>query len=81
MQDTRTIINYTTFKSNEEFIKWQSEGEFKKIHQVQPQLMEMGIGLDEFDDGKTKGAKGAGKTTFGVFVTYLTEIEETEDAT
>ena len=76
----RKVINYTTFTSNEEFTKWQLEGDVKKVHTVQPQLIEMGIGLDEFDDGKTKGATGAGKTTFGVFVTYLTEIEDgTED--
>ena len=41
--------------------------------------MEIGLGLDEFDNGKIKGAKGEGKTTFGVFVTYLTEIEVGED--
>jgi len=72
----RTIINYTTFNSNEDFIKWQSEGEPKQIHQVQPQLIEIGLGLDEFDDGKTKSATGEGKTTFGVFVTYLTEVDD-----
>lgn len=29
-KSTRTIINYTTFESNEEFNKWQTEGEPKK---------------------------------------------------
>ena len=72
----RTIINYTTFKSNEDFIKWQSEGEFRQIHQVQPQLMEIGMNVDELENGNSKSATGEGKTTFGVFVTYLTEIND-----
>ena len=28
----RTIVNYTTFKSNEEFVEWQRTGDVKTIN-------------------------------------------------
>ena len=76
MLKDRKIIKYRTFNSSTEFEKWQEESdEPRHINQIQPQLIEMGIGLDEFDDGKDKGMTGAGKTTFGIFVTYLEDMK------
>ena len=80
-KEKRTIINYTTFKDNAEFIKWQTDGTKKNIHTVVPQLMEIGLDMTEYDldvldDEGSKKANGSGRTTFGVFVTYLTEIED-----
>ncbi len=76
MEDTekviRKIIKYKTFKSSAEFEKWQEEStEPRQINQIQPQLIEIGLGLEEYDIGNNTGAKGEGKTTFGIFVTYL----------
>jgi len=67
------IINYITFKNNEEFVKWQNE-EYRQIIQIAPLMMEVNLGIDEFDDGKDKGMVGKGENTFGIFVTYSEEV-------
>ena len=72
----RKIINYTTFKTNADFIAWQMDGVKKQVHQVQPQLMQIGLDITEKEAEGDKNATGNGKTTFGVFVTYLTEFED-----
>ena len=77
----RTIINYTTFKTNDEFVQWQTDGIKKNIHTVQPQMMDIGIDMDESGEEGSKNVKGQGAPSFGVFVTYLIEIKEDEDGT
>lgn len=69
------VINYITFKNNDEFVAWQLE-EQRSIISISPQMMEMEIDLDEIGEtGTSKNINGTGRLSTGVFITYAEETE------
>ena len=63
------IVNYTTFKSNAEFVKWQEETQIDLIN-VAPLVMEIELDTTEEEQNEKKVAESSGKITTGIFVTY-----------
>lgn len=70
------VIHYKTFESDEEFSKWQREGDTERqIHTVSPFLHSFDLDMDTGNDTKRIGSdattKGGAQTAVGCFVTYI----------
>lgn len=61
------VFKYKFFKTNDEFIKWQCEGE-RKITQIQPMPLSMdGCSSGDFSESNFN-------LSFGVFIVYIEDL-------
>lgn len=66
--EMRKIVNYSTFKTNDEFVEWQKVADINDIHTVAPIINSI--------DGNYSDDKVAMAPEVGVFVTYSVKGEE-----
>ena len=66
------IINYTSFETNDQFVKWQKENSVNVIT-VSPLMMKMDLSVTEEDQNEKSVSEGSANLTAGIFVTYVIE--------
>jgi len=63
------MLNYITFNSNEEFVKWQGDNENTNIVSASPIVKDAGLDITENE----KTSDGKLEVNIGLFVLYTTD--------